>query len=88
MYDNPTHSGEWPRNARGAKDGKGEYEDHDLGAAIERTTQDVVVLAIPSRVVPAQPQLRYHSDGQARRDDGVYASVLRAKGDEGMPNDP
>ena len=62
MHDNPTHSGEWPGNARGAEDGKGEYEDHDLGAAIERTTQNVVVLAIPSRVVPAQPNLRHQAD--------------------------
>ncbi len=64
--ETPTHCRERPRDARGAKDGKGEYKDHDLGAAIERATQDVVVLAIPSRMIPAQPKLRHQSDDYGR----------------------
>ena len=79
MHNNSTHFGERPRDARCAKDGKGEYEDHDLRAAVERATQDVVVLAIPSWVVPAQPKLRNKSDGYRRREDRVYAIGLRTK---------
>jgi hypothetical protein len=79
MYDNPTHFGEGSRNARGAKDGKRQYEDHDLRTAIQCATQYVVVLAIPSRVVPAQPKLRNESDGYGRCEDGVYAGVLGTK---------
>ena len=79
MHDNSTHLQERPRDARGAKDGKGKYEDHDLRTAVERATQDVVVLAIPSRMVPAQPKLRHDSDGYGRCEDGVYAIGLRTK---------
>ena len=74
-----THRREPPRGARGAKDGKGEQEDHYLGATIECATQDVVVLAIPARVVPAQPNLRDDSYDYVRRDDGVYAGGLRVE---------
>jgi hypothetical protein len=88
MYDNPTHRWEGPRDARGAKDGKRQYEDHDLRATIERATQYVVVLAIPSRVVSTQPKLRHESDEYGRCDDGVYAGVLRDQVMRAVPSDP
>ena len=49
---------EWPRNARGTKHGEGEDENHDLSSAIKSAAQDVVVLAVPPRMVAAQPELR------------------------------
>ncbi len=45
----------WSRNARGTKHGEGEDENHDLSSAIKGAAQYVVVLAVPSRVVAAQP---------------------------------
>ena len=59
---------EWPRNARGTKHGEGENENHHLSSAIKGATQNVVVLAVPSRVVAAQPELRRQTYENARGD--------------------
>jgi len=48
---------EWPRSARGTKHGEGQDENHDLSSAIKGAAQDVVVLAVPSRMVATQPEL-------------------------------
>ena len=57
---------ERPRNARGTKHGEGEDEYHDLSSAIKGATQDVVVFAVPSRMVAAQPELRRQTYENAR----------------------
>ena len=54
--------GEGPRGARRAEHGEGEDEYHDLRAAVERATQNVVVLLVPAGVVAPQPDLRRDPD--------------------------
>jgi len=71
-----TYGRERSRDARGAEHGKGEYENHDLSAAIQGATQDVVVFSVPSWVVLAQPELRYDSNENARGQGGVHADGL------------
>lgn len=71
-----TYVGERPRNTRGTKHGEGEYEDHDLSSAIKGATQDVVVLAVPPRMVAAQPELRRQPYENARADGRGYPGVL------------
>ena len=56
---------EWPRNARGTKHGEGEDENHDLSSAIKSAAQNVVVLAVPPRMVAAQPELRHQTHENA-----------------------
>lgn len=53
--------GEWAACARCAEHSEGQYKDHDLRATVESATQDVVVLLVPSRVVPSEPYLRDNS---------------------------
>lgn len=65
--------GERARHARRAEYRKGEDEDHDLCTTVERATQDVVVLAVPARVVAPQPELRRDADDDAREDGRICA---------------
>lgn len=59
------------RGARGAKDGKGQNEYHHLGATVERTAEDVVVLLVPAGMVPPEPDLGDDADDDAAEHAGV-----------------
>lgn len=50
---------------------EGEDEDHDLRAAVEGAAEDVVVLLVPPRVVPPEPDLREDADEDGAGDGGV-----------------
>jgi hypothetical protein len=52
------------------------FENHDLGASIQGATQDVVVFAILSWVVPAQPELRHQFNNYDRGHPGVHSGGL------------
>ena len=71
--------------ARGAEQGKVEDEDDDLGAAVERRGDDVVVLGEPAGVARAHPPLgedaERHGGVDLRVDaDGHVAGVLQDDG--------
>jgi hypothetical protein len=74
------NSWEWSWDARGTKHREGENEDHDLSSAIEGTAQEVVVFAVPSRMVAAQPELRRQPYENAREDGGCHPCELERTG--------
>lgn len=67
----PYGEGLW--DARGAEDGEGEDEDHDLRAAVEGAAEEVVVLLEPAGVVLPKPELRDEADDDAGEDGRVRA---------------
>jgi hypothetical protein len=65
-------------STRGAKDGKGQDEDHHLGPAIHRAAEDVVILLVPAGMVPPEPDLGYDAN-----DDGAEYVGVDTGGQEG-----
>ena len=78
MGENTCQLNGWerPRGSRGTKHREREDEDHHLSSPIKGATQNIVVLAVPSRVVSAQPELRCQPNENGRADGGVYPAGL------------